>query len=365
MSVYAERFWKKSWDEGLTDLEPSAFETTYVDLIEPVFEEKREKTALGYLGVDLTFGELDGHANQFANMLLDNGFRKGDIVGINLPSTPEYVISVIGTLRAGCIVSGVSPLMSAPQIQYQMSDLGGGERRLAFVTLDAAFSEQIARIASEIPELAVVITTSVASFLPTLKRMLGRLTGKVPSGRVTPLEGRTVLDFHRDVLRKYSTDAPSAKPTPDDLGYVQYTGGTTGAPKGAMLSHRNAAHNIMSVIRWLGWETTEGVLLSAFPMFHVAGLTIAECAIYAGMTQVLVPNPRDTDHICKEMAKYGVTNLVNVPSLYQMLMANPSFRKMDHSKLGTCVCAASPFPRSRRKSWRTSSERGRSSSCTE
>ena len=105
--------------------------------------------------------------------------------------------------------------------------------------------------------------------------MLGRLTGKVPSGRVTPLEGRTVLDFHRDVLRKYSTEAPSAKPTPDDLGYVQYTGGTTGAPKGAMLSHRNAAHNIMSVIEWLGWQKTEGVLLSAFPMFHVAVLTIA------------------------------------------------------------------------------------------
>jgi long-chain acyl-CoA synthetase len=112
-----------------------------------------------------------------------------------------------------------------------------------------------------------------------------------------------------------------------------------------MLSHRNAAHNIMSVIRWLGWEEDEGVLLSAFPMFHAAGLTITECAIYAGWTQVLVPNPRDTDHICREMEKYGVTNLVNVPSLYQMLMTNPKFRQMNHSNLGTCVCAASPFPR--------------------
>jgi long-chain acyl-CoA synthetase len=80
-------------------------------------------------------------------------------------------------------------------------------------------------------------------------------------------------------------------------------------------------------------------------MFHVAGLTIAEVAIYAGWTQILIPNPRDTDHICKEMEKYEVTNLVNVPSLFQMLMANPTFRQMDHSRLGTCVCAASPFPR--------------------
>ncbi len=345
MSAYADRFWKKNWDEGMTDLDSSEFDTTYVDMIRPVFEKNSNKTALGYLGVDVTFGQLDRHSNQFANMLLENGFRKGDIVGINLPNTPEYVIALIGTLKAGCIVSGVSPLMSAPQIQYQMNDLGGAGKRLGFVTLDAAFPEQIAKIASEIPQLAVVITTSVAGFLPKLKQILGKLTKKVPSGKVTPLAGKTVLDFHRDVLKKQSTDSPGVKLTPDDLGYIQYTGGTTGPPKGAMLSHRNAAQNIKSVMRWNGWEEAEGVVLSGFPMFHVAGLTMAEATLYAGWPQVLVPNPRDTDHICKEMVKYKVTNLVNVPSLFQMLMANPTFRKMDHSSLGACICAASPFPK--------------------
>jgi long-chain acyl-CoA synthetase len=112
-----------------------------------------------------------------------------------------------------------------------------------------------------------------------------------------------------------------------------------------MLSNRNAAHNIKSQMKWLGWERGQGVVLSGFPMFHVAGLTIAEVAIYAGWTQVLIPNPRDTDHICKEMMKYKVTNLVNVPSLFQMLMANPKFSEIDHSDLGTCICAASPFPK--------------------
>jgi long-chain acyl-CoA synthetase len=345
LSVYADRFWMKNWDEGMTDLDPQEFETTYVDMLRPVFREESKRTALGYLGVNVTFGELDRYSNQFANMLIENGFQKGDIVGLNLPNTPEYVISLIGTLKAGCTVSGVSPLMSAAQIQYQLNDLGAGEKKLGFVTLDAAFPEQIARIAHEIPELAVVITTSVAGFLPKLKQVLGRLTKKVPSGKVTPLPGKTVLDFHRDILRKHSTDSPGVKLTPDDLGYIQYTGGTTGPPKGAMLSHRNAAHNIQSVMKWLGWERGQGVVLSGFPMFHVAGLTIAEGALYAGWTQVLIPNPRDTDHICKEMVKYKVTNLVNVPSLFQMLMANPKFREIDHSNLGTCICAASPFPK--------------------
>jgi len=345
LSVYADRFWMKNWDEGMTDLDPSEFETSYVEMIKPMFEEMSNKTVFGYLGVDVTFAELDRYSNQFANMLLENGFRKGDIVGINLPNMPEYLISLIGTLKAGCIVSGVSPLMSAPQVQYQLKDLGAGDKRLGFVTLDAAFPGQIAKIAHEIPELAVVITTSVAGFLPKLKRVLGKLTKKVPSGKVTPLAGKTVLDFHRDVLKRCSADSPGVKVTPDDLGYIQYTGGTTGPPKGAMLSNRNAAHNIMSVLKWIGWERGKGVALSGFPMFHVAGLTIAEVAVYAGWTQVLIPNPRDTNHICKEMLKYKVTNLVNVPSLFQMLMANPQFKEMDHSGLGTCICAASPFPK--------------------
>jgi long-chain acyl-CoA synthetase len=345
LSVYADRFWMKNWDEGMTDLDPSEFDTTYVDMIRPVFEENANKTALGYLGVDVTFAELDRYSNQFANMLLENGFRKGDIVGINLPNTPQYVIALLGTLKAGCIVSGVSPLMSAPQIQYQMNDLGVGEKRLGFVTLDAAFPTQIAKIAEKIPQLSVVVTTGVAAFLPKLKQILGKLTKKVPSGKVTPLAGKTVLDFHRDILKKQSTDSPDVQLTPDDLGYIQYTGGTTGPPKGAMLSHRNAVHNIRSVLRWLAWEDAEGVVLSGFPLFHVAGLTMSEVTMYAGWTQVLIPNPRDTDHICKEMVKYKVTNLVNVPSLFQMLMANPTFKEMDHSGLGTCICAASPFPK--------------------
>lgn len=345
MSVYADRFWMKNWDEGMTDLDPSEFDTTYVDMIRPVFEKNANKTVLGYLGVDVTFAELDRYSNQFANMLLENGFRKGDIVGINLPNTPQYVIALLGTLKAGCIVSGVSPLMSAPQIQYQMNDLGVGGKRLGFVTLDAAFPTQIAKIAEEIPQLSVVVTTGVAAFLPKLKQILGKLTKKVPSGKVTPLAGKTVLDFHRDILEKQSTDSPDVQLTPDDLGYIQYTGGTTGPPKGAMLSHRNAVHNIRSVLRWLAWEDSEGVVLSGFPMFHVAGLTMSEVTLYVGWTQVLIPNPRDTDHICKEMVKYKVTNLVNVPSLYQMLMTNPTFKGMDHSGLGTCICAASPFPR--------------------
>ena len=342
--MYAQRFWKKNWDEGLDDLKPEEFETTYVDMIRRSFEKLPDKTAMAYMGVEISFGELDKYSNRFANMLQENGFEKGDVVGINLPNIPEYLIAVIGTLKAGCVVSGVSPLLSAEQIKYQLNDLGSTGKKVALITLDAIFAGHIVKIAPDIPQLKLVVATSVGGFLPKIKQVLGKLLKKIPTGKIRDLPGKTVLDFHKDVLKKYSAGPLQVELTPDDLGWIQYTGGTTGPPKGAMLSHRNAVHNILSINRWLGWEWGKGVLLSAFPMFHIAGLTVAEGAVFFGWPQILIPNPRDTAHICREMEKYKPTNLANVPSLYQMLMADPAFKKLDHSGLGICISAAAPFP---------------------
>ena len=105
MSKYSERFWKKSWDTGLDDLDPNLWETSFTDAIKSSFERVPNKLALAFQGLEITFGELDRYSNQFANMLIDNGFKKGDIVGVNLPNIPEYVIALIGTLRAGCVLS--------------------------------------------------------------------------------------------------------------------------------------------------------------------------------------------------------------------------------------------------------------------
>ncbi|GAG60712.1 unnamed protein product, partial [marine sediment metagenome] len=106
-------------------------------------EEFQNKMAFAYQGLEITFGQIDEFSNQFANMLVENGFKKGDIVGINLPNIPEYPISLMGSLKAGCIVSGVSPLMSDVQMHYQLNDLGAGEKNVALVTLDAIFEHRL------------------------------------------------------------------------------------------------------------------------------------------------------------------------------------------------------------------------------
>ena len=340
------RFWKSSYDPGLEDLDPSLWETTYVEATKETFTRYAGKTALAFMGAEISFSDLDRKANRFANMLLASGLEKGDVVGINLPNIPEYVIAWLGTLRAGCAVSGVSPLMSAEETVYQVND----SKAKCLVTLDAIFAARLKDVASQMPGLKVMVAVNLGDHLPAIKRFLGRLLKKIPTGAVTPVNEKTVLKMSQVISGgKYPADLPQVAITPDDLAYIQYTGGTTGAPKGAMLTHRNSVADLLIVQKWLDWKPGEGLALSGFPFFHIAGLFFNINCIYLGWTQILVPNPRDTTYICNMLEKYKPSTVVNVPSLFQILMADPRFRSIDHSSLERCISAASPFPEESQK----------------
>jgi len=343
-SPYTSRFWKKNWDENLSDLDPNIFETSYTEAIKDTIEKFSDKMAFAYQGLEISFGDVDIYSNQFANMLIKNGFKRGDVVGINLANIPEYAYALIGTLKAGCIVSGVSPLMSDVQMHYQINDLGSGGKNVALVTLDAIFEHRLKKIADKLPQLKIVVATSVIGSFDKESREKIRAVREIPYGEVTPLEGKIVLDFQDDVLVKYSSDPPNVDVSPDDIAFIQYTGGTTGPPKGAMLTHRNCVSDILIVQKWLNWQPGRGVALSGFPFFHIAGTFFLENCIYLGWSQVLIPNPRDALHICNEIKKYQPNTLVNVPSLYQILINFRKFKRLDHSKLEVCISAASPFP---------------------
>jgi long-chain acyl-CoA synthetase len=337
----SDRFWTRSYDQGLADLDSGEFEVSYPEASRMTFREFPDKTALAFMGVHITFAELDRYANSFANMLLSLGLKKGSVVGINLPNIPEYVIAWLGTLRAGCVVSGVSPLLSVEEMENQLRD----SRAKVLVTLDALFEHKLAPIASRLNDLDAVVATSVGAFLPGIKRFLGKLLKKIPGGKVTPLAGKTVFLF-RDVIApgRFPDIEPDPGITPDDIAYLQYTGGTTGVPKGAMLSHRNAVADLLIFQRWAGMERGKNIGLSGFPMFHIAGIFTNANFIYLGWTQVLIPNPRDSDHVCRELARYKPFMMANVPSFYMLLAENPKFRKLDHSSLSIAISAAAPFP---------------------
>ncbi len=335
------RFWKKSYDPGIDDLDPALWESTLPECFRKSFSSHPEKAAMAFMGVEISFAELETYSNRFANMLLANGLGKGDVVAIAMANIPEYLIAYVGTITAGCVLSGVSPLLSTEEMRFQLAD----SEAKCFVTLDAIFEKHLSKIHSRLPALKVVVAARIGGFLPAVKNFLGTLLGKIPKGAVTPLEGKAVLSFY-DIIKgsAYPNTAPDVSLTPDDTAYLQYTGGTTGPPKGAMLTHRNALSDIHIVTSWLFIEMGKGVALSAFPIFHIAGLFTCSCFIIFGVTQILIPNPRDTGHICAEMKKYRPFLTANVPSLYHLLMSDPKFKRLDHSDLRICISAAASFP---------------------
>lgn len=342
---YESRFWRKNWDPGVADIDPKEFEMTFPEYMRPIFDKYPDVMALSYQGLEMTFNDVDKRSNQFANMLIENGFKKGDAVGINLANIPEYLYSVVGTLKAGCIVSGVSPLMSDVQMQYQLSDLGKGGKQVALVTLDAIFEHRLKKIADKLTQLKVVVWTSVVGSFDKESQAKIKAVQDIPSGEISPLEGKVVYNYQDDVLTNFSEELPKVDISPGDIGWIQYTGGTTGPPKGAMLSHRNVISNLLCLRGWLQWEEGAGMLLSGFPMFHIAGLTVCEGALSLGWGQILIANPRDALGICNSIKRYNPTVLVNVPSLYQILINFKKFKRLDHSKLRQCISAASPFPK--------------------
>jgi len=344
MSKYSERFWKKNWDSSLEDLDPKIWEMSYPDAVRDAFSRFPDKIALTFQGLEISFAEVDKYSNQFAHMLIENGFKKGDIVGINLPNIPEYVYAFLGTLKAGCIVSGISPLLSDVQMHYQLNDLASGGNKTALVTLDAIFEHRLKNIHEKLPQLKIVISTSVIGSFPKDQREKIKAVQDIPSGEVTHLDGKIVLDFQDDILAKYPTELPDIKISPNDIAFIQYTGGTTGPPKGAMLTHKNSLSDIVLLAAWVGWEKGKGIALSGFPFFHIAGLFFGQACLYLGWTQCLIPDPRNALHICNEIKKYKPSTMVNVPSLYQILIKFKKFKRLDHSTLDVCMCGAAPFP---------------------
>ncbi len=327
--IYEQKPWLKSYDLGV-QAEIEIPNVSLKDHFVHTFKEFSERPALHYMGMTMTFGELLEKSGRFAKALIERGLTKGDLVAIHMPNTPQYLIALVGSLRAGCAISGVSPLLSPDEMAYQINDSGAK----AILTLDLLFAARIAAIADRLPKLELILVTGAADMLP--------ITTQYPAG--TPLAGKEVMSF-ASFLASASTDVSDITVSPADTCFVQYTGGTTGRPKGAELSHSNMMANIIQGEHW-NQSIIRGqeIYLSAFPIFHVAGLGTANGAMAHGHAQVLIPDPRNLQYIVKAIAAHKPTVICNVPSLTLMLLADPEFKKLDFSSLKAWISGASPFP---------------------
>jgi len=336
--VYESKFWLKSYDPGVPP-EIELEDESLPECFEKIRRDHPHRPALRFLGITLTFEQLMAYADRFAACLADHGIGKGDVVAVSLPNSPQYLITLIGGLKAGSAVSGISPLHTAEEMAHQLKDSGAR----AFVVMDALFQHRLLGVADRLKSLELVCPTGLLDFLPNYKQVMAKWLKKVPTGRIQPIPEKKVTVW-KEALSRYSPNPPPVQLTLEDPAFIQYTGGTTGVPKGAVCPHRNMLANVTQFLKWLQVEKGKDVMLSAYPMFHIAGLFTAIVGLAAGLTQVLIPNPRDTKHMVKEIAKYEPQWLANVPSLYLMLLKEPAFHRLDFLGLKHCVSGAAPFP---------------------
>lgn len=345
LSPYDQKIWLKSYDPHVKPKLKYPKESLG-KLFDDALAKYPDNSACFFMKREFSNKELREMVQKFATFLQKNGLKKGDRVAINLPNCPPYLAAHVGTLLAGGVASGCSPLMSANEMMYQINDSGAK----FLVTLDAIYARILINILDKLPNLQCVITTNVSDYmgLPLPVVALGKLLKKIPKGKVIPFPGKNVLDFKK--VMETSIDVKQVKIDVDkDLALLQYTGGTTGLPKGTELTHANIIANIIQISTWLDVKEEDAgqINLSAFPLFHLAGLAMSMVTIYTWGAQILIANPRDTDHIIKEMIEKKPRLLVNVPTLYLSIKNNPKLKNVPESHLNNIkgfVSGAAPFP---------------------
>jgi long-chain acyl-CoA synthetase len=282
--VYSEKPWQEKYDKNVAPT-LTCEEKSFAEMFAETVAKYPDKTALIYMGRTLSFREVDDLSNRFANFLMASGLRPDDVVGLHMPNLPAHYIGVIGVQKAGCVSTGLSPLLTASEMEHQLID---SETKVV-ITVDILF-EKIAEVAGKTPFTTVVVT-DIADFLPGIKRVLGKLLKKIPTAEVKPIAGKNVKRF-MEVIRESKADPVQVKRGFDDMIFMMYTGGTTGPAKGAMLTQRSYMSNRHQTLTWLDLQP-EDVALSAFPLFHIAGLALGGFSMTNGITQICVPNPRD------------------------------------------------------------------------
>ena len=328
-----EKIWLKSYPPEIpADIDLSQLRSLK-QLAEDSFRTFAHRTAFVQMGKGLTFAELDARSRAFGAWLQSAGLMRGDRVAIMMPNVLQYPIALFGALRAGFTVVNTNPLYTGPELEHQLNDSGA----TALVVL-----ENFAHVAQQVlPRTRVqhVIVTAVGDLLGAPKSALvnfvvRRVRKQVPSWQI-----QGAVDFRRvleDGARKTLHEVALGT---DDIAFLQYTGGTTGVAKGAMLTHGNICANLQQAVAWVKpylptAEASPQYLVTPLPLYHIFALTAgALMFVRLGWTNVLIVNPRDLKAFVAELKKYPFAMLSGVNTLFNALLNFPGFREVDFSHL--------------------------------
>jgi long-chain acyl-CoA synthetase len=338
----AEKPWFKFWPQDV----PKHIDYPEIpvsDFLANTAKNYPDQPAIVYFDREIDYEQLNAATEKFATALADLGVRKGDKVALFLPNIPQFIMSYYGALKIGAIETAVSPLYREREVEHQLHD----SEAETLVVLDALYP--IAEKVLANTEVKRVIITNLKEYMPSATAILGSLLRKIPSHKV---ERKSNIYFFQELLAKYDANPPKIGIDPkEDLAALQYTGGTTGISKGAMLTHMNLVSNAVMCAEWLRGKPKDETFLTVLPLFHIYGMTTSMNApIYLAGKMVMLPR-FDASTSLKAIQKYRVSIFCGAPTMYSVLLAYPRIKEFNMSSVRFCISGSAPLPPEVQKKW--------------
>ncbi|MDD2743576.1 MAG: long-chain-fatty-acid--CoA ligase [Rhodocyclaceae bacterium] len=328
-----EKIWLKSYPEGV----PAEIDIDHIPSLVALFEKAcatyADKVAYVSMGKEMTYRQLDEDSKAFAGWLQSRGHKKGERVALMMPNLLQYPVALFGTLRAGCVVVNCNPLYTPHELAHQLKDSGA----VAIVIVEN-FAHTLEPILAQ-TAVKDVIVTPMGEMLG-VKGLIVNFVVRHVKKLVPAWHLPTAINFASALAAGRKHGSKPVALTQDDIAFLQYTGGTTGVSKGAMLTHANISANVMQAYSWIKPAVKEGeeFILTALPLYHIFALT-ANCLTFLmiGARNLLIANPRDIPGLIKDWSKYPITVVTGVNTLFNALLNHPDFAKLDFSTLNVTL----------------------------
>ncbi|MGZ3798181.1 MAG: AMP-binding protein [Pseudobdellovibrionaceae bacterium] len=345
-----EKIWLKQYPKGV----PTEINMQEYSSIMQVFDEACQKfshkTAFTNMDVSFTYSELHQKVQDFAAFLQNElKLKKGDRIALQMPNMLQFPIALFGALRSGLTVVNTNPLYTAKEMLHQFKD-----SEVKAIVIMANYAHLLEGIIKE-TQIESVVVTELAELFPFPKNLIINSVLKYVKKMVPPYNLPHAYSFKQALELGHDKKPQHIECTPQDIAFLQYTGGTTGVSKGAVLSHSNIIANMLQICAWMTPVLREGeeVCITPLPMYHIFSLTV-NCLAFMkyGSHNILITNPRDLPALVKDMKKYHFTLMSGVNTLYNGLLNNEEFRKLDFSKLKMSVAGAMALQTSVSMRWK-------------